>query len=29
VIEDVLELNVSPDYYQYLRQKLEHTAPRQ
>ena len=26
VIEEVLELRVSPDYFQYLRQKLEHFA---
>ena len=26
VIEEVLELRVSPDYFQYLRQKLEHIA---
>jgi hypothetical protein len=27
VIEEVLELRVSPDYFQYLRQKLERIAP--
>jgi hypothetical protein len=27
VIEEVLELPVSPDYFQYLRQKLERIAP--
>ena len=26
VIEEVLGLRVSPDYFQYLRQKLEHIA---
>jgi hypothetical protein len=28
VIEEVLELRVSPDYFQYLRHKLERIAPR-
>ena len=27
VIEEVLELRVSPDYFQYLRHKLEHIPP--
>lgn len=27
VIEEVLELRVSPDYFQYLRYRLERTAP--
>jgi hypothetical protein len=27
VIEEVLGLRVSPDYFQYLRQKLERIAP--
>ena len=27
VIEEVLELRISPDYFQYLRHKLEHIAP--
>jgi hypothetical protein len=27
VIEEVLELRVSPDYFQYLRHKLAHIAP--
>ena len=27
VIEEVLELRVSPDYFEYLRHKLERTAP--
>ncbi len=27
VIEEVLDLRVSPDYFQYLRQKLERIAP--
>ena len=27
VIEEVLELRVSPDYFDYLRHKLAHTAP--
>jgi hypothetical protein len=27
VIEEVLELRVRPDYFQYLRQKLERIAP--
>lgn len=27
VIEEVLELRVSPDYFEYLRHKLEPTAP--
>jgi len=27
VIEEVLELRVSPDYFQYLRHKLERIAP--
>jgi hypothetical protein len=27
VIEEVLELRVSPDYFQYLRQKLQRTSP--
>jgi hypothetical protein len=27
VIEEVLDLRVSPDYYQYLRQKLERIVP--
>ena len=27
VIEEVLELRVSPDYFQYLRDKLERIAP--
>ena len=27
VIEEVLELRVSPDYFQYLRHKLERVAP--
>jgi len=27
VIEEVLDLCVSPDYFQYLRQKLERIAP--
>ena len=27
VIEEVLELRVSPDYFQYLRYKLERIAP--
>ena len=26
VIEEVLELRVSPDYFQYLRHKLENTS---
>ena len=26
VIEEVLDLRVSPDYFQYLRQKLERIA---
>ena len=29
VIEEVLGLRVSPDYFQYLRQKLERIAPTQ
>ena len=28
VIEEVLELRVSPDYFQYLRHRLARTAPR-
>jgi len=28
VIEEVLDLRVSPDYFQYLRHKLERIAPR-
>lgn len=28
VIEEVLELRVSPDYLQYLRHKFERVAPR-
>ena len=28
VIEEVIGLHVSPDYFQYLRQKLERIAPR-
>jgi hypothetical protein len=27
VIEEVLDLNVSPDYFQYLRHKLERIGP--
>jgi hypothetical protein len=27
VIEEVLELRISPDYFQYLRRKLEHIPP--
>ena len=27
VIEEVLDLRVSPDYFQYLRHKLEHIGP--
>lgn len=27
VIEEVLELRVSPDYFHYLRRKLENSAP--
>jgi hypothetical protein len=27
VIEEVLDLRVSPDYFQYLRHKLEHLVP--
>src|SRR5215470_12558320 len=27
VIEEVLELRISPDYFQYLRQKLQRTSP--
>jgi hypothetical protein len=27
VIEEVLDMRVSPDYFQYLRQKLERIAP--
>jgi hypothetical protein len=27
VIEEVLELRVNPDYFQYLRQKLQRTSP--
>ncbi len=27
VIEEVLELRVSPDYFRYLRRKLERVAP--
>jgi hypothetical protein len=27
VIEEVLELRVSPDYFEYLRQKLQRIAP--
>jgi hypothetical protein len=27
VIEEVLELRVSPDYFQYLRHKLQRIAP--
>lgn len=27
VIEEVLELRVSPDYFRYLRHRLERTAP--
>ena len=27
VIEEVLELRVSPDYFQYLRSRLERTGP--
>jgi hypothetical protein len=27
VIEEVLGLSVSPDYFQYLRQKLERITP--
>jgi hypothetical protein len=27
VIEEVLELRVTPDYFQYLRRKLERTSP--
>ena len=27
VIEEVLELRISPDYFHYLRQKLQKTAP--
>jgi hypothetical protein len=29
VIEEVLDLHVSPDYFRYLRHRLERTAPRQ
>ena len=29
VIEEVLESRVSPDYFQYLRHKLEHITPTQ
>ena len=28
VIEEVLELRISPDYFQYLRHKLARVAPR-
>ena len=28
VIEEVLEMRVSPNYFEYLRYKLERTAPR-
>jgi hypothetical protein len=28
VIEEVLELRVSPEYFQYLRHKLERIVPR-
>jgi hypothetical protein len=28
VIEEVREMRVSPDYFEYLRHKLERTAPR-
>jgi len=27
VIEEVLELRVNPDYFQYLRQKLQRISP--
>jgi hypothetical protein len=27
VIEEVLELRINPDYFQYLRRKLEHIPP--
>ncbi|HEY7617000.1 MAG TPA: hypothetical protein VH744_09375 [Terriglobales bacterium] len=27
VIEEVRQLRVSPDYFQYLRHKLQHIAP--